>query len=75
MTALNDQIAGDRNLGRQFRIGHSHVTPPPNTIIDDHTNWFTEIVETEIAPLLREYWFDDVTTADEAESALLAGLQ
>ena len=75
LTAINDQIANDRNLGRQFRIGHSHVTPPPNTIIGDHTNWFTEIVETEIAPLLYEYWFDDVTKADDAKSALLAGLQ
>ena len=31
----------------------------PDTPIDDPQQWFTEIVETEIAPLLREYWFDD----------------
>ena len=24
---LNDQIAADARLGRQFRIGHSYVTP------------------------------------------------
>ena len=72
--ALNDQIAADRNLGPQFRIGHSHVTPPPDTSIDDPQQWFTEIVETEIAPLLREYWFDYVEKADAATMELLNGL-
>ena len=74
ITALNDQIAADRNLGPQFRIGHSHVTPhgkPPN---EDHTEWFAEIVETEIAPLLREYWFDDPNRAEEETQKLLSGL-
>ena len=27
MTELNDEIAADRTLGAQFRIGHSYVTP------------------------------------------------
>ena len=75
IASLNDQIADDRNLGRQFRIGHSHVTPPPGTSIEDHVNWFKEIVETEIGPLLYEYWFDNPSTADEAKAALLANLQ
>lgn len=72
--ALNAQIAQDRNLGPQFRIGHSHVTPPADTPIEDHTEWFTEIVETEIAPLLREYWFDDPARALEESDKLVAGL-
>ncbi len=75
IASLNDQIADDRNLGRQFRIGHSHVTPPPGTAVDDPASWFREIVETEIAPLLYEYWFDDPSTADDAKDALLANLQ
>ena len=74
ITALNDQIAADRNLGKQFRIGHSHVTPTPDTPIDDPQQWFTEIVETEIAPLLREYWFDDPSRAEEESQKLLSGL-
>ena len=74
ITAFNDQIAADPNLGRQFRIGHSHVTPPPATAIDNPAEWFTEIVETEIAPLLREYWFDDGERADEEAGKLLSGL-
>ena len=74
ITALNDQIVADRNLGPQFRIGHSHVTPPPDTPIDNPQQWFTDVVETEIAPLLREYWFDDIATADDAIAGLLNGL-
>ena len=74
ITALNGQIANDSNLGRQFRIGHSHVTPPPDTAIDDPVEWFREIVETEIAPLLREYWFDGVEKANEETNKLLNGL-
>ena len=72
--ALNAQIAEDRNLGKQFRIGHSHVTPPPDTPTDDPQQWFTEIVETEIVPLLREYWFDDPDRAEEESQKLLSGL-
>ena len=74
ITGLNDQIAADRNLGPQFRIGHSHVTPPPDTPIDDPQQWFTEIVETEITPLLREYWFDDPSRAEEESQKLLSSL-
>ncbi len=71
---MNDDIAADRNLGRQFRIGHSHVTPAPGDVDDDPAEWFTQVVETEIAPLLREYWFDDVQKADDAVSELMSGL-
>lgn len=71
---LNDQIAADRNLGPQFRIGHSHLTPSHDKPIEAHTEWFTEIVETEIAPLLREYWFDDPARALEESDKLVAGL-
>ena len=74
LTALNDQIAADPTLGPQFRIGHSIVTPPPGAEVDNPMEWFRQAVATEIAPLLREYWFDDSAKADEAQSALLAGL-
>ena len=74
MTALNRQIADDRNLGRQFRIGHSYVTPNTGAPIDDPMEWFTQVVETEISPLLHEYWFDNLETADAAKSELLSGL-
>ena len=72
--ALNDQIADDPNLGRQFRIGHSFVVPKPGEPTAVPEEWFMQVVEAEIAPLLREYWFNDPDKADEARSQLLSGL-
>lgn len=74
MTALNERITDDRSLGPQFRVGHSYVTPAPGTRIDDQVEWFTQIVETEIGPLLDEYWFDNASEAENAKSALLMDL-
>ena len=71
MTALNEDIAADQSLGRQFRVGHSYVTTPPGARIDDPVTWFREVVETEIAPLLREYWFDQARTAEDQARRLL----
>jgi 5-methylcytosine-specific restriction protein B len=71
ITALNEQVAADRNLGRQFRIGHSFVTPGPKEIIDEPAEWFAQIVETEIVPLLHEYWFDSPDKVADARSKLL----
>ncbi len=69
--ALNEEIAADRNLGRQFRIGHSFVTPPPGTSIEDPDEWFAQVVETEIVPPLHEYWFDDPDRVTAARTGLL----
>ena len=71
MTALNEAIAADQSLGDQFRVGHSYVTTPRGASIDDAASWFREVVDTEIAPLLREYWFDDTKTADDQARRLL----
>ena len=75
INALNEEIAADRNLGRQFRIGHSFVTPAPGASIEDPDEWFAQVVETEIVPLLHEYWFDDSAKVVNAAEALLRGLQ
>ena len=63
---LNDQIAADARLGKQFRIGHSYVTPVYRLEAGDTRKWFRQVVETEIGPLLEEYWFD---APDEAQKA------
>lgn len=70
MAALNASIAQDRSLGAQFRVGHSYVTPPRNTRIVDGEAWFAVVVETEIRPLLEEYWFDAPEKVSKAISAL-----
>ncbi len=74
MTQLNEMISEDPELGNQFRVGHSYLTPHKNVKIDDPIKWFTLIAETEIGPLLQEYWFDDRDKAYEALKRLLAGL-
>lgn len=73
MNTLNEQIAEDSNLGAQFQIGHSYVTPPPGHTISDPNEWFKQVVETEIGPLLDEYWFDTPDTVQEAKKKLLKG--
>jgi len=74
MAELNDEIAADRSLGAQFRIGHSYVTPAPGETVPDGKAWFRAIVETEIAPLLEEYWFDNLDKAASSKARLLQGL-
>ena len=73
MTKLNDDIANDPGLGSQFRIGHSYVTPPSGIRIESARTWFRQVVETEIRPLLDEYWFDAPGKAAQAEKHLLDG--
>ena len=55
--ALNAAITEDEMLGPHFKIGHSFVTPTDHQT--DGRAWFDGVIDTEIAPLLREYWFDD----------------
>jgi len=73
MLALNETIAQDRALGPQFRVGHSFVTPGDDDIADPK-QWFVEVIDTEIAPLLEEYWFDTPDRARDAAQALRTGL-
>ena len=73
MIALNARISEAPSLGPQFRIGHSYVTPDRDEQIPDRGRWFLARVETEIAPLLEEYWYDAPETAKEARANLIAG--
>ena len=68
--ALNEQISDDPALGAAFQIGHSFLTPAETE--SNGAEWFRGVVESEIAPLLSEYWFDSPDTADAAVTALLA---
>jgi len=70
---LNDQIAADARLGKQFRIGHSYVTPAHRLEAGDTKKWFEQVVETEIGPLLDEYWFDAPGEAQKAIARLTQG--
>lgn len=52
---LNDVIANDDSLGEGFCIGHSYFCT--NATINDE--WMRSVVEYELIPLLKEYWFDE----------------
>ena len=53
--SLNDAIADDDSLGEGFCIGHSYFCNLEDT--SDQT--LSRIVEFELIPLLKEYWFDE----------------
>ncbi len=72
--ALNHVIANDKSLGSQFQVGHSYVTPGIGQAIGDAHEWFRQVVEMEIGPLLEEYWFDDREKAQEQQKHLLKDL-
>ena len=57
--ALNADIASDDSLGEGFCIGHSYFCELKET--SDQT--LSGIVEFELAPLLKEYWFDEPAKA------------
>ena len=71
MKALNDAISADtKNLGTGYQIGHSFFCPRHGAVADDA--WYRRVVQSEIVPLLQEYWFDDDKKVDEQRAALLA---
>ncbi len=66
---LNADITDD--LGKDFQIGHSFVTPASPIENGSTKEWFRQVVETEIGPLLEEYWFDSLQKAKETKDRLL----
>lgn len=65
MQELNEKIRDDAELGRGFEIGHSYFVPGNHEEITRRSyRWYEEIVDTQIAPLLREYWFDNLEEAE-----------
>ena len=64
MDVVNEKIRNDAELGPGYEIGPSYFVPAgPEELTDE---WYEEIVDTQIAPLLREYWFDNPERADDA---------
>lgn len=65
---LNEAIASDESLGDGFCIGHSYFCRmSPDDVTDDK---LSAIVNYELVPMLREYWFDEPTKVDEWASKL-----
>ena len=68
--ALNERISADPELGPGFQIGHSYFVPSNGDEPSD--DWYDHIVATQIAPLLREYWFDSPEDVEKEVARLTA---
>lgn len=56
---LNKVISDDESLGDGFCIGHSYFCNLTSDTITEHVLY--GIIEYELIPLLKEYWFDEPT--------------
>ena len=71
MTSLNATIADDASLGFNYAVGHSFFCPPEAGPAGGWEEWYETVVEYEIRPLLKEYWFDAPDKANEQADTLL----
>ena len=67
MEELNQDIKDDESLGEGFRIGHSYLC---NIQAEEVEYKLRYIVEYELIPLLKEYWFDESEKVDEWSARL-----
>ena len=58
---LNEIIKNDKSLGKGYAIGHSYFCNIKEFTEKD----YKDIIDYEIAPTLREYWFDNEKKAEE----------
>ena len=72
MGALNQEISKDVLLGENYRVGHSFFCPKGNNFSGLDSRWFEGIIQTEIIPLLKEYWFDNSSRVEKAITGLLS---
>ena len=68
---LNNVIAADESLGEGFCIGHSYFCNLKEA--DEQT--LSNIVEFELVPLLKEYWFDEPTKVKDWTNNLRSAIK
>lgn len=71
--SLNNVISNDESLGDGFCIGHSYFCNLLPDTIDDQA--LSGIVEYELIPLLKEYWFDEPTKVKDWSSNLRSAIK
>lgn len=71
--SLNERIASDDSLGEGFCIGHSYFC----NIRPDELNEkkLSNIVEFELIPMLKEYWFDEPVKVKEWSDNLRSAIR
>jgi|LSQX01.1.fsa_nt_gb 5-methylcytosine-specific restriction protein B len=72
MSALNKVIREDSLLGENYQVGHSYFCPKGDNFEGLTEEWYKAIVDKEIIPLLKEYWFDNAGKVSEVERSLKA---
>lgn len=68
---LNNAIASDETLGEGFLIGHSYLC----NIQEATDQELSSIVEFELIPLLKEYWFDEPVKVKDWSNILRSALK
>ena len=63
---LNDKIREDGSLGPGFEIGHSYFCGQ-NKVSDA---WLHQVIDYDIIPMLKEYWFDNRDEVKKWEAEL-----
>ena len=71
--SLNNAISNDESLGDGFCIGHSYFCNLLPDTINDQV--LSGIVEYELIPLLKEYWFDEPTKVKDWSSNLRSAIK
>lgn len=69
--SLNNTISSDESLGDGFRIGHSYFCTD-GEITDE---WLKSVVEYEVIPLIKEYWFDEPTKVRDWSATLRSAIK
>lgn len=69
--SLNNTISSDESLGDGFRIGHSYFCTD-DEISDE---WLKSVVEYEVIPLIKEYWFDEPTKVRDWSATLRSAIK
>ncbi len=69
--SLNNTISADESLGDGFRIGHSYFC----TDKDITNEWLKSVVEYEVIPLIKEYWFDEPTKVRDWSATLRSAIK
>ena len=66
ISKVNQQISDDNfELGDGYCIGHSYFCPKGNSSDSFGDQWYEQIIEYEIKPLINEYYFDKPDQAKE----------
>lgn len=68
---LNEVISNDDSLGQGFSIGHSYFCNQKEVNVE----WLQNVIDYDILPMLKEYWFDDIKQYEQQSNILKALLK